>query len=106
MKRTLVAAAYPPELEGLAAICAEPMARGEVVARAVGVGLVEASAGMERAIAELQPSRIVLVGTAGCFSSSGLALRQLVVVRRAYLVPGAPEYLPALLNTRADADAL
>ena len=106
MNRTLVAAAYPPELEGLPALCAEPMARGSVVAQAIGVGLVEASAGIERALAELQPTRVVLVGTAGCFAQSGLALRQVVVVRRAHLVAREPEYLPALMRTRADADAL
>ncbi len=48
MTRTLVAAAYPPELEGLSALLAEAMASGRVVTRAVGVGLVEASAGIER----------------------------------------------------------
>lgn len=106
MNRTLVAAAYPPELEGLTALCAEPMAQGRVVARAVGVGLVEAAAGVERAISELQPTRIVLVGTAGCFPSSALSIGQVVVARRAHLVAREPEYLPALLKTRADADAL
>jgi nucleoside phosphorylase len=106
MNRTLVAAAYPPELEGLAALCAEPMANGRVVARAVGVGLVEASAGIERALSELEPTRVVLVGTAGCFAPSGLALGQVVVVKRAHLVAREPEYLPGLMRTRADADAL
>jgi nucleoside phosphorylase len=106
MNRTLVAAAYPPELEGLNALCADAMASGRVVARAVGVGLVEASAGIERAIAELSPARVVLVGTAGCFAASGLTIGQLVVVQRAHLVARAPEYLPALMRTRADADSL
>src|SRR5687767_1824078 len=105
MNRTLVAAAYPPELEGLTHLLAEAMARGRVVARAVGVGLVEASAGIERAIAELSPSRVVLIGTAGCLPRSELSLKQIVVVRGAHLVVREPEYLPALMKTKVEADA-
>ena len=82
MNRTLIAAAYPPELEGLTVHCAELMERGRVVARAVGVGLVEASAGIERAIDEVRPDRIVLTGTAGALPSSGLKIPEVVVVRR------------------------
>jgi nucleoside phosphorylase len=106
MNRTLVVAAYPPELEGLTGLCGEAMASGRIAARAVGVGLVESSAGIERAIAELSPSRIVLIGTAGSLPSSGLSLKQLVVVKRAHLVVREPEYLPALMRTRIDADGV
>jgi nucleoside phosphorylase len=105
MNRTLIAAAYAPELEGLSSLCAGLIERDQVVTRAIGVGIVEASAGIERALAELSPSRVVLIGTAGCLPSSGLQLGQLVVVRRAHLVTREPEYLPALMKTRAEADA-
>jgi nucleoside phosphorylase len=106
MNRSLVVAAYPPELEGLSSLLAEATAEGRVVARAVGVGLVESSAGVERALHDLSPTRLVLVGTAGCLPASGLTLEQVVVVRRAHLVVREPEYLPALMKTRVDADAL
>jgi nucleoside phosphorylase len=69
------------------------------------VGLVEASAGIERAIAELTPTRVVLVGTAGSLPRSDLALKQLVVVRRAHLVVREPEYLPALMRNKIEADS-
>jgi nucleoside phosphorylase len=104
MNRTLIAAAYPPELEGLTQACADLMARGRVVARAVGVGLVEASAGIERAIDEVRPSNVVLIGTAGALPSSGLKISDVVVVRRAHLVGREPEYLPGLMRTKVDAD--
>ena len=104
MNRTLIAAAYPPELEGLNRHCAELMARGRVVARAVGVGLVESSAGIERALDEVKPDRIVLIGTAGALPGSGLKIPEVVVVRRAHLVGREPEYLPGLMRTKVDAD--
>jgi nucleoside phosphorylase len=106
MNRTLIAAAYAPELEGLTTLCAGLIERGELVTQALGVGMVEASAGIERALAELSPSRVVLIGTAGCLPSSRLKLGQLAVVRRAHLVTREPEYLPALMKRRADADAV
>jgi nucleoside phosphorylase len=106
MNRTLIAAAYPPELEGLTAHCKGQMARGQVVARAVGVGLVEASAGIERAIDEVRPSRVVLIGTAGALPSSGLKIPEVVVVRRAHLVGREPEYLPGLMRTKIEADSM
>jgi nucleoside phosphorylase len=106
MTGTLLVAAYPPELEGLTRLLAEPMARGQIAARAVGVGLVESSAGIEQAIGDLSPERIVLIGTAGRLPSSPLAIEQVVVVRRAHLVVREPEYLPALMRTRVEADPL
>jgi nucleoside phosphorylase len=106
MTRTLVAAAYPPELEGLAPLLPDALASGRVVTRAIGVGLVEASAGIERALVELQPDRVVLVGTAGRLPSSPLAIGQVAVVRRAHLVGREPEYLPGLMSHRVDADSL
>lgn len=102
--RTLVAAAYPPEIEGLAELIPAVMARGQVVARALGIGLVEASAGAERAIAELQPDRILLVGTAGYFPGAPFGIGAVVVCKRAMLVVRAPEYVPAIMPTQIDAD--
>jgi nucleoside phosphorylase len=104
MNRTLIAAAYPPELEGLERHCAELIARGRVVTRAIGVGLVESSAGIERAIDEVQPDRIVHIGTAGALPGSGLKIPEVVVVRRAHLVGREPEYLPGLMRTKIDAN--
>jgi nucleoside phosphorylase len=106
MTRTLVVAAYPPELEGLTPLLAEPMSRGQIVSRAIGVGLVEAAAGIERALAELQPDRVLLVGTAGSLPSSDLKIGEVAVVRRAHLVVREPEYAPALMRVRAEADPL
>ncbi len=106
MKRTLVVAAYPPELEGLTQLLTEQVARGEITTRAIGIGLVEASAGIERALAEVKPEWVVLVGTAGRLPSSQLELAQIAIVSRAHLVVREPEYLPALVRTRVDADPL
>ena len=102
--RTLVAAAYPPEIEGLTELLPGAMARGRVVARAVGIGLVEASAGAERVLAETRPGRLILVGTAGSFPGSSLAIGAIVVAARALLVVREPEYVPAIMPTRVEAD--
>jgi nucleoside phosphorylase len=102
--RTLVVAAYAPELDGLAALIPHALARGDVVTRTIGIGLVEASAGAERALAELVPDRVVLVGTAGRMPSSTLEPGAVVVVSRAHLVLREPEYAPAPMPTRVDAD--
>lgn len=101
---TVVMAAYAPELDGL-------RPRSGVVTRAVGIGLVEASAGAARAIAQLRPVRVLLVGTAG---SSSLAVGSIVVASSARLMlrPGeeSPEPMPlvvaaggGLARTAADA---
>lgn len=95
MKRTLVVGAYAPELAGL------PPA---VATRAVGIGLVAASAGSERAILELAPERIVFIGTAGALPGSGLAIGALVTVARARLAVRAEEYLPAPMAASVAAD--
>jgi futalosine hydrolase len=102
--RTLVAAAYLPELDRLATLLPTAMARGRVMARAVGIGLVDAAAGAERAIAELSPDRVILVGTAGALPGSGLAIGAIVVAERARLVVRSVEYVPAILATNAGAD--
>jgi nucleoside phosphorylase len=88
---TLVVAAYPPEL-------------GSSTGRAVGVGLVAAAAGTERALAEERPTRLILVGTAGALPGSGLTIGSIVVVTRALLIVRPGEYLPAILSSSVDAD--
>src|SRR5262245_41275988 len=90
--RTLVVAAYPPEL-------------GTLDGKAIGVGLVAASAGTERAIAAAQPERLILVGTAGALPGSQLTIGSIVVAARAELVVRPGEYVPAILQTSVDADA-
>jgi nucleoside phosphorylase len=102
--RTLVVAAWTPEIDGLTQLLPEAMARGRVVSRAVGVGLVEASAGAERAIAEVRPDRVLLVGTAGHFPGAPFGIGSIVVVKRATLVVREPEYVPAVMPTQVDAD--
>ena len=84
-------AAYPPELESISG-------------RAVGVGLVAAAAGTERALAEERPARVILVGTAGALPGSQLAIGSIVVVARALLIVRPGEYVPAILSSMAEAD--
>lgn len=88
---TLWVAAYAPEL-------------GALAGRAVGVGLVAAAAGTERALAEERPARIILIGTAGALPGSGLAIGSIVVVARAALIVRPGEYVPGILSAAADAD--
>jgi nucleoside phosphorylase len=102
--KTLVVAAYPPELDGLAERLPEAMAAGTLVTRTLGVGLVEAAAAAERTLAEVRPERVLLVGTAGRMPSSALQLGEVVVVSRAYLIVREPEYAPAAMPTKVDAD--
>lgn len=103
---TLVAAAYPPELAGLSQLLGAELTSGRVVTRALGVGLVEASAGATQAIAELAPSRIVLVGTCGVLPGheNVLPIGTVVVARRARLVVRAIEYVPPIMPTEAYGD--
>ena len=94
--KTLVVAAYAPEL-------AAGRARWE--ARAIGIGLVEASAGAERALTEAKPDRVVLVGTAGALPGAGLGVSALVVARGATLILRPEEYAPAPMPVACKADA-
>ena len=88
----LLVAAYAPEL-------------GAGEGRAVGVGLVAAAAGTERAIAEARPERMLLVGTCGAMPGSGLAIGSLIVVERAVLIVRPGEYVPGIMGAEAEADA-
>jgi nucleoside phosphorylase len=101
--RTLVAAAYPPEVEGLTERLSDK-ARQQVVTRALGVGLVESSAGAARALVETRPDRLILVGTAGHFAATGLAVGAIVVAERAQLIARVAEHVPAIMTTEIAAD--
>jgi len=90
--RTLLIAAYAPEL-------------GNLVGRAIGVGLVAAAAGAARAIAEERPERLILVGTAGALPGSQLAIGTIVVAANAQLIVRPGEYVPPILDTSVAADA-
>ena len=96
--RTLVVAAYAPELAGL-------VVGGGVVGRAVGIGLVAAAAGAERALAEERPARLIAVGTAGALPGSGLRIGSVAVIARARLAVRPGEYLPGPMAASVDADA-
>jgi nucleoside phosphorylase len=60
-----------------------------VVARAVGIGLPAAAVGTARALAELRPRAVVLVGTCGAYPSAGLRIGDVVVSRRIHLTDAA-----------------
>src|SRR6185312_12979877 len=84
----LLVAAYAPEL-------------GALDGRAVGVGLIAAAAGTERAIAEARPERIVLVGTCGVLPGVEHAIGSIVVVERARLIVRPGEYVPGIMPVEA-----
>jgi nucleoside phosphorylase len=110
----LIAAAWDPELAPLHARLGPERARtaAGVITRAVGVGLVEAAAGTARAIAELAPRAVLLIGTAGVYrdARAALALGGAVVIRKAFLASSAvaagAAYLPAPLPASVAADAV
>jgi nucleoside phosphorylase len=85
---TLVLAAYAPELAGLSTV-------NGLFSRAIGVGLVESSAGAERAISEVRPDRVLLIGTAGALPCAHVfAIGELAVAHGARLVARPGESLP------------
>ncbi|MDB4969484.1 MAG: 5-methylthioadenosine nucleosidase [Myxococcales bacterium] len=88
--RTLIVAAYAPEL-------------GAIAGRAVGIGLVAASAGAVRALAEERPDRVIFVGTAGALPGSGLAVGSVVVAARARLIVRPEEYVPSIMAVEVEA---
>jgi futalosine hydrolase len=103
--RVLLVAAWEPELRRWRR--AGRSLAGQVVARVVGVGLVEAALGTARAIDEERPSAVVLVGTAGAFASDP-ALRQAACARRMLLLSHAvargDSYFPPPLPVEVEAD--
>jgi nucleoside phosphorylase len=98
----LILAAWAPELRALRRV------RG-VVTRIVGVGLVEAGIGAARAVAEVGPRAVVLVGTAGAYPGGGIDVGEVVAAKRIALACPAvasgagylPPPLPSALLTSA-----
>lgn len=78
-----------------------------IVARAAGVGLVEAGIGAARAIAAVKPRAVIFVGTAGSYDRL-IPIGAAVVARRLKLASTAvlrdEGYLPAVLPADAETD--
>jgi futalosine hydrolase len=104
-RRWLVLAAWPPELTELRRLLRKSeMGIGkQIVARAAGVGLVEAAIGASAAIAQVKPEAVMFVGTAGLYPGRrpDLVLAGVVAVRRLVLwadgVATGDTYLPPAL---------
>lgn len=76
-----------------------------VEARAVGIGLVDAALGAARVIAELRPSAVVLVGSAGVLPGSRVDLLEVVAVGSTVLADlaaarGEASLLPRMAEVR------
>lgn len=117
----LVVAAWAPELERFRSLSAGgdrgpgPSARlgkfSSARTAVVGVGLVEASAGMASLLSEvagLKPAAVVLIGTCGALPGSGLPVGEVVSVARGRVVDagvlsGRAE-LPSPMPAVVDAD--
>ena len=94
MTELLVVGAYAPELVGLP---------DGTVAAAIGIGAVDAAAGMGMALAKMGPARVVLIGTCGVIC--GAAVGDVVVIERAVAVNGAPGVeIPDVVALSADGD--
>jgi nucleoside phosphorylase len=112
VETVLVVSAWEPEIAPLRRRLARgslaALGRG-VICRAIGVGAVDAAAGAARAIAEVAPSQVIFVGTAGRYPTAadagalpigGVALPgELVLISTATMRGDA--YLPAPLVQRA-----
>ena len=95
MAEILVVAAHPPELAGLPP---------EVRRSAVGIGMVDAAAGMAAVLAIGVPAGVVIVGTCGAFSTA-LQINDLVCVEHAVWPNRAPHVeVPEQVQTRVEAD--
>ena len=107
LRRWLVLAAWPPELIELRRLLGRRSGK-QVVARAAGVGLVEAAIGATAAIAEVKPEAVMFVGTAGLYPNRrpDLALAGTVAARRLVLsadgVTTGDSYLPRALPATQD----
>lgn len=67
--KVLAAAAWEPELTALRELVARTMPGADVVFGAIGVGMVEAAAGMTRRIADHRPDVALLLGTCGALGA-------------------------------------
>jgi nucleoside phosphorylase len=108
--RFLVVAAWEPELQSLRrALADRPSLRRRLVARPVGVGLVEAGIGTAHALNEERPAGLIFVGTAGVYPGVSAAPGSAVVVRRLALLSSASlrgeGYFPAPLPVAAETSA-
>jgi futalosine hydrolase len=106
-KRWLVLAAWSPELAELRRLSKRKLTN-KLVARAAGVGLVEAAIGTTAAIAEVSPDAVMFIGTAGIYSGRrpDLSLAGVVAARRLLLaadgVATGDAYLPPALPARQE----
>ena len=98
---TLVVAAYAPELAELAELDRLP---ADVIARAVGIGLIDSAAGTVRALAELRPARVILVGTAGALPQTGYAIGTVCTVVVSTLAVRPCEFVPEPMITLVESD--
>lgn len=84
------------------------LGRWPALARAVGIGPVEAALGTSEALAAT-PAAAIFVGTCGAFPSTGLPIGSAVVVHRAELASSDEaaglSYLPGRQQRRVEADA-
>lgn len=83
----------------------------DVLARAVGIGLVDAALGTARVLDETSAKAIVFVGTAGAFPGSGLGLLEVVTLAEAFLADaavarGLASLLPPMSGRLTDDEAL
>lgn len=91
--RTLVVGAYPPELIGIEGVETE----------AIGIGLIDAAAGIARAIERARPAHIILCGTCGAYAAR--AIGSIVIVDRALWIEPTPGIdVPSVVVTEARAD--
>ena len=86
----LILAAFHPELAPLRSCLGDRMSGTiegrEVAARVVGIGLPMAAVGTAMQLMELEPRRVILVGTCGAYPGSGLRIGDVVAARRIHLV--------------------
>jgi futalosine hydrolase len=111
-------AAFDPELAPLLSspsFACEPGSRNgrvgavAVAACAVGIGLPAAAVGAARALVEIRPRAVVLVGTCGAYPGVGLRIGDVVVSRRVHLADASMlagnSAFPGRMATSLDAHA-
>jgi nucleoside phosphorylase len=107
----LIVSAHLPELSGLRSILGDSFQANvggrEVVATAVGIGVPGSACGMAFELCRHAPRAVILVGTSGAYRGRNLAIGQVVVGRRLYLVSAVaasgkgafPAPMPVLVET-------
>lgn len=105
----LVLAAWDPELQPLRDALPSRTGDESVVLRTVGVGLIEAALGAARAVAEVAPREVFLLGSAGVYPRHArrLPIASVAVAGEIVLassaVAAARAYLPAPMPALAEA---